>query len=74
MSDDTIYCYHCQRRHPKEEMRRLETKTGTRWRCIASINAAKQSREAREAYGKQMTEANKAEAQSKARIILHAGR
>lgn len=66
---DTAYCYHCQRHHPKEEMRQIETKTGKRWRCIKSIEATKGGRLAREAFGRQTTDANKAEAKSKARLV-----
>ena len=66
---DTAYCYHCGTHHPKSEMRQITTKGGKRWRCIKSIEATKQGREAREAYGRQMTETNKAEARSKARLL-----
>ncbi len=66
---DTIYCYHCRVYHPREEMRQLHTKTGKRWRCIKSIEATKRGRAERDAYGKQMTEMNKSEAQAKLRII-----
>lgn len=68
-NSETIFCYHCRTHHPKEEMRLLVTKTGKRWRCLKSIEATKQGKAAREAYGKQMTEANKAEARSKARLL-----
>lgn len=46
-------------------MRLVVTKTGKRWRCFQSIEAAKVNREQREAFGRQVTEANKAEAQLK---------
>ena len=68
----TAYCYHCGRHQPIEEMRQLVTKTGKRWRCLQSIEATKQDRKAREAFGRQMTETNKAEAQAKLRIIKEA--
>jgi hypothetical protein len=71
---DTIYCYHCRVHHPAAEMRQIETKSGKRWRCIKSIQAAKQGSEARAAFGRQTTELNRAEAQSKARIVLNARR
>lgn len=66
---DTIFCYHCRTHHAKAEMRLLVTKTGKRWRCLKSIEATKQGKAAREAYGRQMTETNKAEARSKARLL-----
>jgi len=68
---DTLYCYHCRLHHPKEEMRQIETKGGKRWRCIKSIEAAKRDRDAREAFGRQMSAINKAEARSKARLVLN---
>jgi hypothetical protein len=71
---DTIYCYHCRIHHPAAEMRQIETKSGKRWRCIKSIIAAKQGSEARAAFGRQTTDLNRAEAQSKARIVLNARR
>ncbi|CAG0986293.1 MAG: hypothetical protein OEL88_15070 [Sterolibacteriaceae bacterium MAG5] len=55
-------------------MRQIETKAGKRWRCIKSIEATKQGKLAREAFGRQTTAINKAEAQSKARIVLNAER
>ncbi len=68
---DTAYCYHCGTHHPKEEMRQIETKGGKRWRCIKSIQATKQGRAERGAFGCPTTAINKAEAQSKkARITL----
>ncbi len=70
----TLYCYHCRTYHPKEEMRQIETKSGKRWRCIKSIEATKQGRAARETFGKQTTDINKAEAQSKARLVLNVER
>ncbi|MDO8944431.1 MAG: hypothetical protein Q7U75_14715, partial [Desulfobacterales bacterium] len=55
--------------HPKEEMRQIETKNGKRWRCIKSIEAAKQSRKEREAFGRKTTDMNRSDAQAKLRII-----
>ena len=72
-SPATRYCYHCRTHHPVEEMKLLVTKTGSRWRCIKSIEATKAGREARDAFGKRVTADNKADCQSKARITLNAG-
>jgi hypothetical protein len=55
-------------------MRQIETKSGKRWRCVKSIVAAKQGSEARAAFGRQTTDINRAEAQSKARIVLNVRR
>ena len=57
-----VYCYHCRTSHPREDMRQVVSKTGKRWRCHQSIEAAKVSREKREAFGRQISLANKADA------------
>jgi hypothetical protein len=57
----TVYCYHCRASHPREDMRLVITKTGKRWRCKQSIDAAKLGRKHHESFGRQVTEANKAE-------------
>lgn len=65
MSSSTVYCYHCHAQHPREEMRLVVSKSGKRWRCIASIKAAQKSKEEREAFGRKVSAINKAEAQAK---------
>ncbi len=55
---DSVYCYHCGRPHPKEEMRRINTKGGSRWRCIKSIRATKRSVAERDAFGRKVTAMN----------------
>jgi hypothetical protein len=66
---DTGHCYHCRRHHPYEEMRQVMTSPGKRWRCIRSVEATRQGKAAREAFGRTVTEVNKAESAAKARII-----
>lgn len=66
---ETAFCYHCRQHHPKTEMRQIETKAGKRWRCIRSIQATQQGPEAREAYGRQISEINKAESKSRAQRL-----
>ncbi len=66
---ETAFCYHCRTHHPIDEMRQVTIKMGKRWRCIRSIEATKADRAGREAYGRSVTEMNKAEAAAKARII-----
>lgn len=66
MTNESTYCYHCRTHHPREEMRLIVTKTGKRWRCIRSIQATQQGPLAREAYGRQVSEINKAESKSRA--------
>ena len=70
---ESLYCYHCGIHHPKEVMRQIETKAGKRWRCIKSIEATKRGKEARAAFGRQTTAINRAEAQSKARMLRNLG-
>lgn len=65
---ENIYCYHCSRQHPKEEMRQIASKTGKKWRCIKSIEATKQGIAERDAFGKQVTAINS----SKQREMLKA--
>jgi hypothetical protein len=64
----TAFCYHCRAHHPLEDMRQITTKAGKRWRCIKSIEATKADRATREAYGRSVTENNKAQSASSARI------
>ena len=71
-SKEPTYCYHCRTHHPRDEMRRLVTKTGTRWRCIRSIEATQRGIEAREAYGRQVSEMNRAESKARAQRLNHA--
>lgn len=67
---DTLYCYHCGRPHPKSEMRRIHNKSGSRWRCIKSIQAAKRSVAERDAYGKRVSAMN-AEERSASALATH---
>ncbi|MDP2821861.1 MAG: hypothetical protein Q8O52_04155 [Sulfuritalea sp.] len=69
MATEQTYCYHCRTHHPRNEMRLIVTKTGKRWRCIRSIEATQQGPEAREAYGRQVSEINKAESKSRAQRL-----
>jgi hypothetical protein len=71
---DTEYCYHCGTRHPRTEMRQIETKTGKRWRCIKSIEATKRSTAERDGFGRRVSAENKAGAQSKARLMQNSNR
>lgn len=60
---ETLFCYCCRVHHPKDQMRPFRTKQGYRWRCIRSIEAAACSRRERDAFGRQQTEINRADAQ-----------
>jgi len=61
MSSETAFCYSCGRHHPVEEMRQILTKAGMRWRCIKSIEAARQGRAGRQEFGSQTSAKNKAD-------------
>ena len=50
-------------------MRQIETKAGKRWRCIRSIQATHKSPQARDAFGRQVSAMNTAEARSHARRL-----
>lgn len=65
---ETRYCYHCGIFHLVEEMRQISTKASKRWRCIQSIEAAKADIAKRDAFGRRMSEINRAEAQARLRI------
>lgn len=65
---DTIYCYHCRTRHPKEEMRQVESKGIKRWRCKKSILGARKSAAERAAYGQEITNANRELARTRAKL------
>lgn len=71
---ETIYCYHCGRRHPSDEMRQIETKAGKKWRCIKSILATKITSAQRDAFGKAVTTINKSENQARTKARLNAER
>jgi len=71
-STETIYCYHCGRHHPANEMRQIETKGGKKWRCIQSIQATKKSSAQRDAFGKTVTMSNRSENQTRIKARLEA--
>ena len=49
----------------------MDTKGRKKWRCIASIEAAKQGTEAREAYGRKISENNMAVSREKIKALLN---
>ena len=69
-SIENIYCYHCGRSHPENEMRQIETKGGKKWRCIQSIQATKKSSAQRDAFGKSVTAINSSENQARVKSRL----
>jgi hypothetical protein len=73
-STETIYCYHCTRHHPRQDMRQIETKGGKKWRCIQSIQATKKTSAQRDAFGKTVSAINSSENQARIKARLHAER
>jgi hypothetical protein len=62
MPTTLVFCYHCTAQHPRSEMRLVTTKTGNRWRCKTSINAAARAAKdiaLRQAFGKITSDKNK---------------
>lgn len=54
------YCYSCRRVHPPgQAMRRVATRRGYRWRCQATLDAARLDPAVRDALGRQKSEANR---------------
>ena len=56
---EQVYCYHCRRYHPREDMRQIRTNGRQRWRCHRSLVLAHASREERDAFGKSVSAMNK---------------
>ena len=73
-SPETVYCYHCGRHHPANEMRQIATKGGKKWRCIKSIEATKKSSVLRDAFGKTVSADNRAENQTRVKARQEAER
>jgi hypothetical protein len=63
---ETLFCYCCRVHHPSNEMCRVPTRHGFRWRCQRSIKAAQCGVCERDEFGRQQTEINRAGAQKAA--------
>jgi len=59
---DRVYCYSCKIHHPRDEMQRLHTSRGLRWRCKRSLMAAQTSIQERDDFGRRQTEINREKA------------
>ena len=57
---DTVFCYSCRKHHPRAEVTLVQSKGVKRWRCRKSIVESQKSREQRDAFGKAITEFNRA--------------
>lgn len=56
---ETLFCYSCQRHHPKAEMRLFQTRHGQRWRCLQSIQAAQREQRERDSFGQAQSTLNR---------------
>lgn len=56
---DQVYCYHCRRWHPPEEMRTVVVGGRTRWRCRRSLEAVRANRAQRDAFGLEVAALNR---------------
>lgn len=68
---NTLYCYHCGRHHPREEMRQIHRKAGAKWRCIKSIQETKRSVAQRDAFGKEVSAINSSEQRARTKAALN---
>jgi hypothetical protein len=66
-----VYCYTCNAQHPMEEMRQILTGKGRRWRCVRTIEGARQAQVKRQEFGVQTTAKNKADASAKTRRMVN---
>ena len=63
---DTVFCYACRKHHPMSDVTLVQSKGGVkRWRCRKSIALARNSRDERDAFGKAVSELNRAISLSK---------
>ena len=57
---DTVFCYSCRKHHPLAEVTLVFSKGVKRWRCRRSIAESQKNRDQRDAFGKAITEFNRA--------------
>ena len=55
---DTVFCYHCRRHHPIDEVTLVQSRGVKRWRCRKSISLCRGSAAARDAFGKTVSHLN----------------
>lgn len=56
-----VFCYHCRIHHAIDQVRRIETRKGPRWRCVRTLEAAGSSLAERDAFGRRQSDANREE-------------
>jgi len=55
---ETVFCYHCRRYHPADEVTQVVSRGVKRWRCRQSISLSRRSVDQRDAFGKAVSQAN----------------
>lgn len=60
------FCYCCRVHHAQDMMRPVQTRAGTRWRCVDSIKAAARSVPERDLFGRCQTAQNREAAREQA--------
>lgn len=56
---ELVFCYHCRRHHPANEMTQVENRGVKRWRCRASLSVGRRSVAVRDAFGKAVSQMNR---------------
>lgn len=57
---ETVFCYHCRRHHPADEVTLVVSGGVKRWRCRQSISLARRSVDQRDAFGQAVSQSNRA--------------
>ena len=57
---DQVFCYHCRRHHPAHEVTPVYLRGVKRWRCRHSLALSRSSSAARDAFGRAVSELNRA--------------
>ena len=57
---DQVFCYHCRRYHPADQVTQVCVRGVKRWRCRRSIALSRASSAARDAFGRAASEVNRA--------------
>jgi len=66
---DQVFCYHCRRHHPADQVTLVYTRDVKRWRCRQSIVSSRSSSAARDAFGRAVSELNRALCAASARPL-----
>ena len=49
---DQVFCYHCRRHHPADQVTQVCVRGVKRWRCRQSLALSRSSAAARDAFGR----------------------